>query len=66
MLIVKISCKKCNGRVAVDRMYSQHLRVELFCIACGKRWIVKKDSNRFALWVAELEKNLLRDSGIFI
>lgn len=61
-----LTCKKCKGRVFVDRMYSQHLRVEFFCLACGKRWIIKKDANRFALWVAKLEESLLKDSGIFI
>ena len=53
-----ITCKRCNGRVFVDRVYSQHLRVEMFCIMCGKRWMIKKDISRFAQWVAKQEETL--------
>lgn len=54
-----MKCKRCRGRVFVDRVYSQQLRVELFCIMCGKRWMIKKDGNRFGLWLEEAEKSLL-------
>jgi len=60
-----LKCKKCTGRVFVDRVYSQNLRVELFCIMCGKRWMVKRD-NRFALWVAKKEETLQHGYGISI
>jgi hypothetical protein len=50
-----IKCNKCTGRVFVDRVYSQNLRVELFCIMCGKRWMVRRD-NRFGSWIAKLEE----------
>jgi predicted deacetylase len=52
-----LNCKKCTGRVFVDRVYSQNLRIELFCIMCGKRWMVKRD-NRFASWIAKREEIL--------
>jgi len=60
-----LSCKKCTGRVFVDRVYSQNLRVELFCIMCGKRWMVKRD-NRFGAWVARREEMLQHGYGISI
>jgi hypothetical protein len=60
-----LKCKKCKGRVFVDRVYSQNLRVELFCIMCGKRWMVKKD-NRFGAWVAKKEEQVQHAYGISI
>ena len=59
-----LKCKKCSGRVFVDRVYSQNLRVEFFCIMCGKRWMVKKDLNRFATWVAKQEAIVQHAYGI--
>ena len=61
-----MKCKKCKGRVFVDRVYSQNLRVELFCIMCGKRWMIKKETNRFAQWVAKKEERLQHGYGISI
>lgn len=33
-----LTCRKCNGRVFIDRAYSNQGRIELSCIECGKRW----------------------------
>jgi hypothetical protein len=30
-------CKKCNGRVFIDRQYSSVDHLETFCIMCGTR-----------------------------
>jgi hypothetical protein len=55
-------CKKCNGRVFVDRVFSQKLHVELFCILCGKRWMINKETNALGRWLEqkdiEIEKSL--------
>lgn len=46
-------CKKCNGRVFVDRMFtgkskkskdSEGNNIELACIMCGKRWTLSKEN----------------------
>jgi hypothetical protein len=58
-----LSCKKCTGRVFVDRVYSQNLRVELFCGLCGKRWMIRRD-NRFGAWLAKTEEILQHGYGI--
>ena len=58
-------CKKCTGRVFVDRVYAQTLRVELFCVMCGKRWMIKRD-NRFGAWIAKREAELIKNYGISI
>lgn len=50
-----LSCKKCTGRVFVDRVYSQNLRIELFCIMCGKRWMIKRET-RLGAWLARREQ----------
>ena len=58
-----LSCKKCAGRVFVDRIYSQVLRIELFCSMCGKRWFVRTD-NRFGSWIAKKEAIVQHGYGI--
>lgn len=56
-----ITCKKCQGRVFIDRVFSQKMRIELYCLLCGKRWFVKKDGNAFGQWLNSLERNLNAD-----
>ncbi len=53
------------GRVFVDRVYSQNLRVELFCVMCGKRWMIKRDT-RFGAWLAKREHLAQLGYGISI
>ena len=44
-------CAQCGGRVFVDRVFSQKLHMELFCIMCGKRWMVNKETSVFGKWL---------------
>ena len=67
-------CKKCSGRVLLDRMYvsskskenkdrteeSNHL--ELYCLMCGKRWMLHKEKSSVAKWISKIEK---RRAGIY-
>lgn len=46
-----MTCGKCSGRVFVDRVFSQKLHIELFCVMCGKRWMLNRETNRFAKWL---------------
>ena len=48
-------CQKCLGRIFVDRVFSQKLHVELFCITCGKRWMLNKTSNELGKWLDQIE-----------
>lgn len=50
-----MKCNKCQGRVFLDRVFSQKLHVELFCILCGKRWMVNKDTSALGRWLEQLE-----------
>ncbi len=59
-----MKCKKCNGRVFVDRVFSQKLHVELFCIMCGKRWMINKDTSSLGQWLEKREKLQLKDLAI--
>jgi hypothetical protein len=58
-------CIKCKGRIFVDRVFSQKLIMELYCIMCGKRWMIKRDS-RFGVWISNKEKELQKSFGISI
>lgn len=46
-----MTCKKCDGRVFIDRVFSQKLHIELFCIMCGKRWMINKETSVFGKWL---------------
>ena len=48
-----MSCQRCGGRVFIDRVFSQKLHMELFCILCGKRWMINKDTNAFGRWLEQ-------------
>lgn len=51
-----MKCGKCKGRVFVDRVFSQKLHVELFCMMCGKRWMINKDTSALGKWLEKSEK----------
>lgn len=51
-----MTCSRCNGRVFVDRVFSQKLHVELFCLMCGRRWMINKDTNALGRWLERREK----------
>lgn len=57
-------CQKCQGRVFVDRVFSQKLHMELFCIMCGKRWMVNKDTNAFGRWLEQKDREYAKDLSI--
>lgn len=59
-----MKCGKCKGRVFVDRIFSQKLHVELFCIMCGKRWMINKDTSPLGRWLEQVEKDKLKDLAI--
>lgn len=57
-------CLKCGGRVFVDRVFSQKLHVEVFCIMCGKRWMINKDRSALGRWLEQVETEHLKDLSI--
>jgi hypothetical protein len=57
-------CSKCNGRVFIDRVFSQKLHMELFCVMCGRRWMINKETNRLAKWLES--KEMQHEKSFFI
>lgn len=59
-----MTCKKCMGRVFVDRVFSQKLHMELFCVMCGKRWMLNKEMNALGRWLELVENQHAKDYSI--
>ena len=59
-----MQCQKCTGRVFVDRVFSQRLHIELFCIMCGKRWMINKETNAFAKWLEKKDRDHAKNYSI--
>lgn len=59
-----MTCLRCSGRVFVDRVFSQKLHIELFCIMCGKRWMVNKETSRLGRWLEQKENLFKRNFSI--
>ena len=57
-------CKKCGGRVFVDRVFSQKLHMELYCLMCGKRWMINKETSAFGKWLDQKERLHKKSFGI--
>lgn len=54
-----IFCKKCKGKVFIDRQYSQINHLETYCVVCGLRIFYHPPSeSKEGKWL--LEKELLR------
>lgn len=60
-----LHCKKCKGRMFVDRAYSAPNHMEIFCVCCGNRKFyhnfTKEDKD--AQWILMMEK---RRADIYI
>ena len=59
-----MTCKRCDGRVFIDRVFSQKLHIELFCIMCGKRWSIHKEMSALGKWIEKKEKQNLKRLSI--
>jgi hypothetical protein len=59
-----MKCKRCNGRVFIDRVFSQKLHMELFCVMCGKRWMINKETNALAKWLDQKESLYAKNFSI--
>lgn len=54
-----VFCKKCKGKIFIDRQYSQINHLETYCIACGLRTFYHPPAeSKEGKWL--LEKELLR------
>lgn len=49
-------CRKCNGRMFMDRQYSTTMHLETYCIRCGSRKFYHPPSDSLeGLWILDLE-----------
>ena len=53
-----LTCKKCTGRMFIDRAFSEHNHMETFCIRCGTRVFYHNfdQSNGEVSWLWNMEK----------
>ena len=40
-----LKCKKCSGRMFVDRQYSSPMHLETYCMKCGMRTFFNPPQN---------------------
>jgi hypothetical protein len=53
-----ISCKKCKGRMFVDRQYSSINHVEIYCVMCGfRKFFHPPEETREGAWILQSEKS---------
>jgi len=57
-------CRRCGGRVFIDRVFSQKLHIELYCLLCGRRWMINKEMSIFGRWLDEKELEQRKTFGI--
>lgn len=56
-------CKKCKGRVFVDRQYSSSIHLETFCIMCGyRKFFHPPEDSAEGLWLLEKERLLAKST----
>lgn len=50
-----MKCRKCNGRVFLDRIFSDNKNFETSCILCGDRRFISKDTE-VGRWLEKMER----------
>jgi hypothetical protein len=55
-------CRRCGGRAFVDRVFSENKNYETFCIACGDRKFINKETV-FGKWLHKNEEALANAVG---
>ena len=52
-----MKCRRCNGRVFLDRVFSDNKNFETSCILCGDRRYIAKETE-LGLWLTKKEQAL--------
>lgn len=50
-----MKCRKCNGRVFLDRVFSDNKNFETSCLLCGDRRFIGKETEE-GQWLERLEQ----------
>jgi len=57
-----MKCTKCSGKLFLDRTFTDNKAFEIYCIMCGIRMFISKET-RFGQWLTAKETARLR-SGL--
>ena len=49
-----MKCNKCRGRMFVDRTFTENRNYEVFCIICGDRKFISKNTE-LGKWIHKKE-----------
>lgn len=49
-----MNCRRCKGRVFLDRVFTDNKNFETYCVLCGDREFVPKNSE-FGQWLSKME-----------
>ena len=58
-----MNCQRCNGRMFLDRVFSDNKNFELYCILCGDRKFVSK-STEFGTWLSQVETSFRKEKSL--
>jgi hypothetical protein len=60
-----IKCSKCNGKMFVDRVFTSHDHLELYCLICGKREMYHNPQKygKKIQWIIQQEKHMAKKNG---
>lgn len=50
-----MECKRCNGHMFLDRVFSDNKNYEIYCILCGERRFINRNSV-LGIWLEKKEK----------
>jgi DNA-directed RNA polymerase subunit M/transcription elongation factor TFIIS len=60
-----IKCTKCGGKMFVDRVFTSHDHLELYCLKCGKRDMYHNPQKygKKIQWIIEKEREIAKKNG---
>jgi predicted nucleic-acid-binding Zn-ribbon protein len=63
-----LTCKKCSGKMFVDRVFLSYDHIELYCLKCGQREMYHNVSSfdERIRWIMKLEKARAKKNGSII
>ena len=59
-----MKCRKCTGRVLLDRVFTENKNFEVYCIMCGDRKFIDKGSE-LGTWLSKQEQLRLH-AGVLV
>lgn len=58
-----MKCRRCNGTVFLDRVYTDNKNFETSCILCGDRRFISKGSE-LGSWLTKMEIKRMNYRGL--